>query len=496
MQPRPRKWNVPEDKRNEVKNLLLSSSGVEDIQVTEASRELWRIRINNAVFTQYATGTLVSNPTSDEHVLKIREKISELVGSEFQNTDREYMIGLDETGKGEVLGHSVLAGVAYPSSLSGEIENLISVTDTKKKREEQYWDQLFIEIDKLKKNNLLFVSEKIPPWHIDQFNTNKIMDVVYHRIISGLLKRVPTEKCSIILDDYGIGKNLSEFLKSLEKMGALVRVETRADDTYLEAKLVSAIAKGVRETMMQAINKRFGFEDCPIGSGNASDPLTIKWLSAWKKTGKPWPWFVKKSFANIRKLDGKVGEVKKQNPPIRHELISSESQDLFSEGKLSVTSLSILCPDCGQVSKSAKIIPNESGYIEGRCVSCNEVIRDLNTTLLYYNGYLIPDSSVIMSGTLSKDLDKGKFFENFTILLHPAVRRECDNRGGKAELGRIADNASIGRTGLMNLEEAVDDSKTNNEQIVDGAKKYDAIVLTRDQGMYARASGMEVFVLK
>ncbi len=160
MQPRPRKWNVPEDKRNEVKNLLLSSSGVEDIQVTEASRELWRIRINNAVFTQYATGTLVSNPTSDEHVLKIREKISELVGSEFQNTDREYMIGLDETGKGEVLGHSVLAGVAYPSSLSGEIENLISVTDTKKKREEQYWDQLFIEIDKLKKNNLLFVSEK------------------------------------------------------------------------------------------------------------------------------------------------------------------------------------------------------------------------------------------------------------------------------------------------------------------------------------------------
>ena len=496
MQPKPRKWNVPDNKLEEAKKLLITNGGIEDSSISETSKEVWRIRINKAVFTLYSTGTLFSNPTNDEYVLVVRNKISNLLGSGFQSTESDFLIGLDETGKGEVIGHSVLVGVVFPTSLTEDIENLISVADTKKKKEAIYWDQLYLEIDHLKLKGLVFIIEKIPPWHTDRFNINKIMDLVYQRIISHLLRSVSVGKCSIVLDDYGIGRNISLFLDTLQKRGATVRVQSKADDRYLETKLASIIAKGERERIIQAIGRRFAFEDCPVGSGNAGDPLSIKWLTRWKKSGKPWPWFVKQSFANVRELDGNIGKIEKQDPPIRNELISSDSQNLFREGKLSVTTLSILCPSCGNIAKSARITPNVAGFMEGRCISCKEVIRDLNTTLLYYNGHILPDSSVILSGTISKDLDKGKFFENFTFLLYPEVTKECDNQGGKAEFGRIADDASIGRIDLIYLEESVNESITNDEQLVGVAQKLNAIVLTSDQGMYAIASGKGTFVLR
>ncbi len=495
MQPKPRKWNIPDNKLEEVKKLLITNCGIEDSSISETSKEVWRIRINKAVFTQYSTGTLFSNPTNDEYVLAVRNKISDLIGSGFQTTKSEFLIGLDETGKGEFIGHSVLVGVAFPASLKEEIENLISVTDTKKKREAQYWDQLYLEIDHLKLKGLSFIIEKILPRHTDRFNINKIMDLVYQRMISHLLRRVPEGNCSIVLDDYGVGRNISLFLDTLQKRGATIRVQSKADDRYLETKLASIIAKGEREKIIQAIGRRVAFEDCPVGSGNAGDPLTIKWLTRWKKTGKPWPWFVKQSFANVRELDGNTGKIEKQDPPIRNELISSDSQNLFREGKLSVTTLSILCPSCGNIAKSARVTSNIVGFMEGRCISCNEIIRDLNTTLLYYNGHLLPDSNVILSDTISKDLDKGAFFENFTFLLHPEVTKECDNQGGKAELERIADDASIGRIGLAYLKESVNESRTNDEQLVDIAQKYNAIVLTGDQGLHVIASGKGTFVL-
>ena len=53
------------------------------------------------------------------------------------------------------------------------------------------------------------------------------------------------------------------------------------------------------------------------------------------------------------------------------------------------------------------------------------------------------DSNIIIGGLLSKDLDHTKFFEGFTILLDPIVKRECETEGGKKELERLARFAAM-----------------------------------------------------
>ena len=179
---------------------------------------------------------------------------------------------------------------------------------------------------------------------------------------------------------------------------------------------------------MEAINRKFSLPGCPVGSGNAGDSRTLKWLREWKKTGREWPWFVKRSFKTICKIDGRTENVRKEDPPIRHELLSENSQVLFNEGKLSVESLSILCPKCGEILRSCKVTPSEDEKLVGKCINCSGIIENLNITLLYYCGYIVPDSSVILSGIISKDLERGRFFEGFTFLIVPTVREECDNR--------------------------------------------------------------------
>jgi len=76
----------------------------------------------------------------------------------------------------------------------------------------------------------------------------------------------------------------------------------------------------------------------------------------------------------------------------------------------------------------------DSRDYNARCPSCKKVVPDLSMTLQYYNGVIIPDTSAVFAGILSKDLGSGTehFFENFKVLLHSKDYDECDNKGGRA----------------------------------------------------------------
>jgi len=484
--------NVSIEKQEDLKNFLLSNGATFDEGVTEP--ELWRGRLQDTVFTMYSKGTLYSNAASNEFVFNIQKQISEILGQTIEIPEKEFLIGLDETGKGEVLGHSILAGVLIPNNMLQKINELLGTADTKKKKSTAYWDNLFIETNALKSLGVNEMIEKIPTWHVDTYNTNKIMDLVYQRIISHLIQEISLDNCRIIIDDYGIGKNLSDYLESLHKRGCEIRVESKADDKYDECRLASVIAKRERTRVMDAISKRFSLKGFPMGSGNAGDVKTISWLKEYWKQYHDWPWFVKKSFSTIREIDG-TAKVNKIDPPLRHELLSRESQTQFREGKLSISSLSISCPHCGETMRSCKVTLSTTGipYI-GRCIKCNEIIENLNTTLLYYCGYIVIDSNIIFEKILHKDLEVGKFFEGFTILLHPAVHKECDSENGRKELEELARFSSLGRIRLQEISN-VGNYSDADESIVESARKNNAILYTRDKRMHAVAAAKNVFFL-
>jgi len=491
---RGRTWKNLSTEQSEKIRELLRRVGTEDEKVT-GPREVWRIRVEGGVFNYYETGTLYF--AGGEGLAEtVAREVSKILEAEVTKVPRECLIGLDETGKGEVLGHAVLAAAVVHRDIMPKVEEILGTADTKISHPFDYWDTRFRELDALRGRGLSFELETLPPWDIDRYNVNKIMDIVYQRLIGYVMLSLDPARCSITLDDYGIGSNLEQFLRSLEKKGAVIRVEEKADVKYTEVRVASLLSKWRRQLAMKKINEKFGFPDAPVGTGNGGDPATLAWLQKWKATGQPWPWFVKTSFETVRKFDGRADKPVKTIPPIRHDLLSQDSRTRFGEGQLSTASLSIICPHCGKVQTAAKLTPQPSGELVGRCLACDEVIEDLDTTLRYYSGVALPDSSVIIMGTISKDLQKKGFFGNFTLLIHPLVSKETDSPGGRKEIASLGDFAAMDRIALKAIEGPTDLPPSDHDNaIIGAAKSSNAILVTRDKGMYGNAICRAIFCL-
>ncbi|KXA99730.1 hypothetical protein AKJ42_02635, partial [candidate division MSBL1 archaeon SCGC-AAA261C02] len=502
-----RTWKKVDDSTaDKIRSQLLGNGGIEQDVGTE--NEKWRIKFSDANFTYYKNGTLYCTPSSskDPSVFREWDYIDSLVPPLYADPTREFLIGFDETGKGEVIGHMVLTGVIFPNQIFKKIEKLLGSADTKKRHRFEYWDGIFQGLDRFRGSGFYEITEKVPPWQIDKYNLNKMMDVTYQRILNTFFRKTEISQCRIVLDDYGIGSTLKRFLRFLKNQSAEVIVTSYAEEEYLEAKTAALISKRTREAVIKAINEnpKFQVNGLSVGSGNAGDPKTIRWLERWHGSGKQWPWFVKKSFKTVREIEGKTGKARKRTPPIREDLLSEEFLEEFNRGNLSIESLSLVCPDCGAIAKTATfaIFSKDGRNIsELKCSSCGELIRNANFTLRYYCNCILPDSSAIQRNLISKDLDASQFFEGFTVVLTPTVREECDGTSrGKTEFDKLSKYSQKGRIELESpgkLEELPKDisSEAKDERIIDKCIENNAILITGDKSMRTFAEGKDVFTI-
>ncbi len=454
--------------------------------------ELWRFLLGDSIFIAYSKGTLFVNKLT----IEMKKEIDHILGVTKDASDKSFLIGLDEVGRGEILGNLYIAGVLIPCELREEIDFELGSSDTKKKKSEKYWDNLYVAIDNYLKQGMRYEYAIIQPHEIDRYNLNKLLDQYYQLIISRLLLDINPYDCQIILDDYGYGHSLDEYFNYLKSQGANIITRSKADEEYPEVRLASAIAKRFREKSMTELrdSKKYIVDGHNIGSGNAADKDTLQWIRHWEASGKPWPWFVRQSFNPISR------NFIKENPPLNKNLLSDISKEDFSKGKLSVESLSLQCIYCGKTIRSAKITQNSNGSsIIGRCPSCSNELPDMMKTLRYYSNYIIPDSSIIISKIISKDLNGSGFFKGVTFVLTTEITEECDKRqSGKQELGELGRFASIGTIKLKRFDTTGLNLPTNaskDEIIIETAKRIDAIIFTKDKGMFGIAISKGIFSL-
>jgi len=504
---RGRSWkNIESSKAEEIKSHLIKCGG--EKQTVKNQAEKWRVRLSDATFTYYTSGTLYSTPSNSREpcVFDAWVYIDQLAGFPYAPPTKDYLIGFDETGKGEVIGHMILTGVIFPKEIFKEIEMEVGLADTKKYHGFKYWDDIFKRLDRFRSRGFYFICGEITPWQVDKYNVNKIMDVTYQRILNTFFRKIQINRCRIVLDDYGIGPTLKRFLNFLKKHEAEVIVTHNADRKYLEVKTASLVSKRNREAKVKSINENpeFLVGGLSIGSGNAADPQTIKWLKEWHKSGKHWPWFVKRSFRTVREIEGKREEPKKLVPPIREDILSEEFLNEFNKGHLSIQSLSVICRSCGVTLRSVTFatFDREGRKVsELKCPSCGRFIKDAGFTLRYYCGYVVPDSSAVQRNLISNDLAASRFFENFTVVLPPIVRKECDGapRGIKEfeELGRYNAMGRIRLECSGKIEEVSSDlpSDVRDEKIIEACLDNNAILLTADKSMSAFAGGKNVFTI-
>ena len=500
--------NFSEENASAIKIILLELGGVE--KDAKGTAEIWKIKISDSEFTYYSGtkgGTLYCNGSrsGDPVILKIYEQINNLIGGVYETPTKQFLIGLDESGKGELVGHIILTGVFFPANISEIVEKIVGAANTKHKRGFEFWDEIFRNLDKQRINGLDFIVEKIPPWIVDRYNINKIIDVTYQRILNEFLRKIGDFKdVRIVLDDYGVGDTLDRFLRFLSKNGAEVVVSHQADDNYLEAKVASLLSKREREAVIKAINENKDFEinGLKVGAGNAGNPDTIKWLEEWKNSGKEWPWFIKKSYKTIRELDGRP-PIKKAIPPLNENLLSKEFIEEFNNGRLSIESLSIVSPHCGSVLKSVKFViftQNGMKISTIKCDNCSNLIQNVDFTLRYFCGYVLPDSNAISRHVLSNDLNSQRFFADFKVLLSSVVRKEVDGtKRGKRELEALRQFHNKGRIKLINVGEVIDiigmKSAEKDEIIIKHCIENNAILVSGDKSMITFAVSRNIFVI-
>jgi len=187
-----------------------------------------------------------------------------------------FKLGIDDAGRGPVIGPMVLAGCLIDEETEAELKKL-GVKDSKQltpKRREFLGDLI-------RKKAETFETVIISASEIDRLNKkgvklNEVEAFASARIINKINKGY--KKIKVVLDcpSTSIVK-WQDFLKTkIKNLSNLeISCEHKADKNHISVSAASILAKSIREKEMFKLKEIYGKE---IGSGYPSDPKTKKFL--------------------------------------------------------------------------------------------------------------------------------------------------------------------------------------------------------------------------
>jgi ribonuclease HII len=230
--------------------------------------------------------------------------------------------GVDDAGRGSVLGPLVIAGVSFEESRIPKLVDL-GVKDSKllspKKRSELYWE--------VKKLATFVANEKIQPEAIDKvvFNGEKLYRLNYlearhmARVLNKLEFDVAYVDCCdtnqkrfgnliadmMVKERKNNGKRndrVAPFsLGDVNPLKDKIKSEHHADRNYPVVSAASILAKVTRDAAIERLHKKHG----AFGSGYPSDPETLMFLKGFVDKSESLPAFTRNSWATISRLYGK-----------------------------------------------------------------------------------------------------------------------------------------------------------------------------------------------
>ncbi|NHJ03191.1 MAG: ribonuclease HII [Candidatus Heimdallarchaeota archaeon] len=204
-----------------------------------------------------------------------------------------FLAGVDEAGRGPVLGPLVLAGVVMEKDA---IEVLVEkgLTDSKllkrEFREELYQDILEKVLDyKIVK----ITAQEIDFQRMNAINLNKIE---LNSIVDILNSLKQWEKAFVDACD----TNAERFELTLQNLvNTNIKAEHFADKKYPIVSAASVIAKVTRDNEILKAQKEYGVD---FGSGYPNDPKTIKFLKNYYEEKSELPSIARRSWDTVRKI--------------------------------------------------------------------------------------------------------------------------------------------------------------------------------------------------
>ena len=199
--------------------------------------------------------------------------------------------GVDEAGKGPVLGPLVVAAVAVDNAK--DIENL-GIKDSK-----QLTPAKRKELADLIKNKFSFAIEIIEAERVDEYRRqNKLNDLnreAFEKLISKLDPNVAYVDAADV-NEHRFGKQIKEKLTN-EKDTDVISMH-KADAKIDVVAAASIIAKETRENEIRKLKEEIG----DFGSGYPSDEKTIKFLKSFYADNGKWPTGTRKSWKTLERI--------------------------------------------------------------------------------------------------------------------------------------------------------------------------------------------------
>ncbi len=199
------------------------------------------------------------------------------------------LCGIDEAGRGPVIGPLVICGLCADEN---ELDK-INVKDSKlltPKRREFLFNLIISIVDR-------YVVKIIPSEKIDEMMKNMTINEIEELYFAEIIYELKPE--IVIVDAVDVDeKRFEENLKKRLNFETKIVSKHKADRDFPIVSAASIIAKVTRDREIEKIKVELG----EFGSGYPADPRTINFLKEYYIKNGSLPKYVRKSWKTVRKI--------------------------------------------------------------------------------------------------------------------------------------------------------------------------------------------------
>jgi len=199
--------------------------------------------------------------------------------------------GVDEAGKGPVMGPMVVAAVSVKNAKIIENQGFKdSKLLTPQKRKELF---------ELIKNNYEYAIEIIEPEEIDIYRRKNKLNLLNRQAFEKVISKLNPKIAYVDAADVNEGRFGREIKNNLTNENDTDVISMhKADSKITIVAAASIIAKQTRELEIEKLKEKIG----DFGSGYPSDTRTIKFLKSYFHDNAKWPSGTRKSWKTIERI--------------------------------------------------------------------------------------------------------------------------------------------------------------------------------------------------
>lgn len=209
----------------------------------------------------------------------------------------EYLIGVDDAGRGPVIGPMILAGVLIEKDKENELREL-GAKDSK-----LLSPSTRRSLSRKIKRSYKFHTEKSTPKEIDDCDNLNNLEAIKSAMIINRLAAGLKGEIEAIVDCPSV--NIATWSAYLSELiinrNIKITAEHKADFNHPIVSAASIIAKEAREDEIEAIRKEL---DVKFGSGYPSDPQTVEFIKHNYKNEK-YKDIIRHSWDTVKQLEEK-----------------------------------------------------------------------------------------------------------------------------------------------------------------------------------------------